>query len=122
MKYAISLESLKLDARIGILPHELAMPQPIAVSAHLSLAAFPEQRRPDDISEVLDYRKVRQLIIDEAAAGHINLIETLAERIAQRLLGLKFVTGVRVKVSKFAAFADCEAVAVEIEHPVAQRQ
>jgi 7,8-dihydroneopterin aldolase/epimerase/oxygenase len=116
MKYSISLESLKVDARIGILPHELARPQPIAVSAHLNLAAFPEQRRPEDISEVLDYRKVRQLILDETASGHFNLVETLAERIAQRMLALKFVTGVRIKVSKFAAFPDCDSVAVELEH------
>ena len=49
------------------------------------------------------------MILDECTAGHVNLLETLVGRLAQRLLTLPGVRGVRVKITKPEIFADCEA-------------
>ena len=38
--------------------------------------------RDDDILHVLDYRRVRQIIIDECTAEHVNLLETLIGKLA----------------------------------------
>jgi len=63
---------------------------------------------------VLDYRKVRKIIIDECTAEHVNLLETLIGKLANRLMQLPGVKGVRVKIAKLEIFVDCE-VAIRIE-------
>jgi 7,8-dihydroneopterin aldolase/epimerase/oxygenase len=68
----------------------------------------------EDISNVLDYRKVRQIIIDECTAEHVDLLESLIGKLTRRLLQLPGVLGVRVKIAKLEIFEDCE-VAIRME-------
>jgi len=110
----LTLAGLRFDANLGILAHEKNAPQPIQVDAELNLGAQPLSPRDDDILHVLDYRKVRQIIIDECTAEHVNLLESLIGKLAQRLLQLPGVLGVRVKIAKLEIFDDCE-VAIRIE-------
>ncbi|OJX28362.1 MAG: dihydroneopterin aldolase [Burkholderiales bacterium 68-12] len=110
----LTLTGLRFDANLGILAHEKNAPQPIQVDAELSLGAQPLAPHNDDIAHVLDYRKVRQIIIDECTAEHVNLLETLIGKLAHRLLQLPGVQGVRVKIAKLEIFADCE-VAIRME-------
>ena len=110
----LTLSGLRFDANLGILSHEKTAPQPIQVDAELSLGAQPLSPRDDDILHVLDYRKVRQIIIDECRAEHVNLLETLIGKLALRLLQLPGVLGVRVKIAKLEIFEDCE-VAIRVE-------
>ena len=105
----LTLTGLRFDANLGILAHEKISPQPIQVDAELSLGAQPLEPHDDDIAHVLDYRKVRQIIIDECTAEHVNLLETLIGKLAHRLLQLPGVQGVRVKIAKLEIFDDCEA-------------
>ena len=111
---SLSFTGLRFDAALGILDHEKGAPQPIQVDAELSLGPQPLHPRDDDISHVLDYRKVRQIIIDECTAEHVNLLETLIGKLCQRLLRLPGVLGVRVKIAKLEIFDDCE-VAIRME-------
>ena len=62
----------------------------------------------------MDYRKVRQIIIEECTAEHVNLLETLIGKVARRLMSLPSVVGVRVKLAKLEIFDDCE-VAIRVE-------
>ena len=110
----MTLTGLRFDANLGILAHEKNAPQPIQVDAELSLGVQPLAPRDDDIEHVLDYRKVRQIIIDECTAEHVNLLESLIGKLAQRLMQLPGVRGVRVKIAKIAIFDDCE-VAIRME-------
>lgn len=110
----LTLSGLRFHANLGILEHEKTAPQPIAVDAELCLGLQPLAPRDDDIGHVLDYRRVRQIIIDECTAEHVNLLESLIGKLAQRLLQLPGVLGVRVKITKLAIFADCE-VAIRVE-------
>lgn len=110
----LTLTGLRFDASLGILETEIATPQPIQVDAELSLGAQPLLPHDDDITHVLDYRKVRKIIIDECTAEHVNLLESLIGKLSQRLLQLPGVKGVRVKIAKLAIFADCE-VAIRME-------
>ena len=110
----LALTGLRFDASLGILDHEKRAPQPIQVDAELNLGAQPLRPRDDDITHVLDYRKVRQIIIDECTAEHVNLLETLIGKLAHRLLQLPGVQGVRVKIAKLEIFDDCE-VAIRME-------
>ena len=110
----LSLTGLRFDANLGILAQEKVAPQPIQVDAELNLGQQPLAPADDDIMHVLDYRKVRQIIIDECTAEHVNLLETLIGKLAQRLMQLPNVRGVRVKIAKLEIFDDCE-VAIRTE-------
>jgi dihydroneopterin aldolase len=111
---SLTLTGLRFAANLGILAHELERPQPIEVDAELNLGPQPLAPRDDDIRHVLDYRKVRQIIIDECTARHVNLLESLVGRLCQRLLQLPGVQGVRVRIVKLEIFDDCE-VAIRMQ-------
>ena len=110
----LNLTGLRFDANLGILEHEKTDPQPIQVDAELNLGTQPLSPHDDDICLVLDYRKVRQIIITECTAEHVNLLETLIGKLAHRLMQLPGVLGVRVKIAKLEIFEDCE-VAIRME-------
>ena len=109
----LTLTGLRFDANLGILEHEKSAPQPIQVDAELNLGTQP-LLPSDDINHVLDYRKVRQIIITECTAEHVNLLESLIGKLAHRLMMLPGVLGVRVKIAKLEIFDDCE-VAIRVE-------
>ena len=110
----LTLTGLRFDANLGILEFEKTAPQPIQVDAELSLGTQPLLPHNDEIDHVLDYRKVRQIIINECTAEHVNLLETLIGKLANRLMQLPGVLGVRVKIAKLEIFDDCE-VAIRVE-------
>ena len=110
----LSLTGLRFDANLGILAHEKTSPQPIMVDAELNLGPQPLMPHDDDIGHVLDYRKVRKIIIDECTAEHVNLLESLIGKLAHRLMQLPGVLGVRVRIVKLEIFDDCE-VAIQVE-------
>jgi dihydroneopterin aldolase len=110
----LTLTGLRFDASLGILESERTTPQPIQVDAELRLGIQPLLPQDDDINHVLDYRKVRQIIINECTAEHVNLLESLIGKLAHRLLQLPGVLGVRVKIAKLEIFDDCE-VAIRVE-------
>ena len=110
----LTLTGLRFTANLGILAHEKTTPQPIQVDAELNQGPQKLLPRDDDISHVLDYRRVRQIIIDECTAEHINLLETMIGRLSKRLMQLPGVIGVRVKIAKLEIFDDCE-VAIRME-------
>jgi dihydroneopterin aldolase len=113
----LTLTGLRFDANLGILEHEKTSPQPIQVDAELNLGTQPLLPTDDDIHHVLDYRKVRQIIINECTAEHVNLLESLIGKLAHRLMQLPGVLGVRVKIAKLEIFEDCEvAIRVETGH------
>ena len=110
----LTLTGQRFDASLGILEHEKNQPQPIQVDAELNLGTQPLTPSDDDITHVLDYRKVRQIIISECTAVHVNLLESLIGKLAHRLMLLPGVQGVRVKIAKLEIFDDCE-VAIRME-------
>ena len=110
----LTLTGLRFDANLGILAQEKVAPQPIQVDAELNLGTQDLLPSDDDILHVLDYRKVRQIIITECTAEHVNLLESLIGKLANRLMQLPGVLGVRVKIAKLEIFDDCE-VAIRVE-------
>ncbi|NLY64297.1 MAG: dihydroneopterin aldolase [Alcaligenaceae bacterium] len=110
----IFFSKLALDARIGILAHELRATQPLHINAEIDINS-PKQLNDNDINSVLDYRKLREAIIEESTRGHVHLVESLGEMIANRLLqDFPEVQKVMLRISKPQAFADCEEVGIEV--------
>jgi 7,8-dihydroneopterin aldolase/epimerase/oxygenase len=110
----LTLTGLRFDANLGILDREKAAPQPIRVDAELNLGTQPLLPGDDDIMHVLDYRKVRKIVIEECTSEHVNLLESLIGKLSYRLMQLPGVLGVRVKIAKLEIFDDCE-VAIRVE-------
>ena len=69
----------------------------------------------DELARVVDYEKVAERVRGIVAAGHVRLVETLAERIAEACLADRRVHLARVRVEKLDIFADAASAGVEIE-------
>ena len=69
----------------------------------------------DDLARVVDYEQVANTVRGIIAAGHVRLVETLAERIAEACLLDPRVHVARIRVEKLDVFPDTAAVGVEIE-------
>ena len=110
----VFVRDLKVDAYIGIHTHEKLGRQRVIVNVDLSVAE-PEGPVKDKISEVLCYEEVAAGIDRIVDTGHINLVETFAERIAQFCLRDERVVTARVRVEKPDALERAGSVGVEIE-------
>jgi dihydroneopterin aldolase len=111
----IIFSRIRLDAHIGILEHERLATQPIHVDAEIDVD-ITQKVDDNDISTVLDYRALHDAIVQECTRGHVNLLETLTEQVAHRLLALFAETRtVKVRITKPSAFADSVGVAIEIQ-------
>jgi dihydroneopterin aldolase len=113
-KTKVFIRDLELLARIGIHGHEQGMPQPVRINVDLEAEASPST---DKVEEVVDYETIANKIREIVASGHINLAETLAERIAATCLEDGRVGNVRVRVEKLHAVQGANAAGVEIERP-----
>lgn len=111
----IFFDKLTIDARIGILEHELRATQPIYVDAEFDTLVH-QPCNDNDINSVLDYRQLRQTIIDCCTQQHVNLLETLIEKTAQTILSqFPDIMRVQLRIRKPHAFTDCDAVGIQIE-------
>lgn len=81
----IELRGLRFAARHGVLPGERDHPQPFEVDVVLELD-LARAGRTDDLSATVDYGDVFETARSIVEGPHVGLIETLAERIAARVL------------------------------------
>jgi dihydroneopterin aldolase len=117
----VFLRDMVLPANIGVHPHEERGQQRIRVNVDLGVrddGARPLSRAAvgrDELSRVVDYEAVARRVRSIVAAGHVRLVETLAERIAEACLEDARVELARVRVEKLNVFADAASAGVEIE-------
>ena len=110
----IIFSCIRLDAHIGILEHERLASQPIHVDAEIDVDVT-QGVDDNDIGTVLDYRALHDAIVQECTRCHVNLLETLTEQLANRLLTLFAETSsVKLRITKPSAFADSVGVAIEV--------
>jgi dihydroneopterin aldolase len=69
----------------------------------------------DDIDNVVCYEKIANAIKTIVNSGHVHLVETLAENIAEMNLQDPRVSCVRVRVEKLEAIENTTSVGIEIE-------
>ena len=93
----VFLRDLAVEAHIGYFPHEKGVRQPLLVTVELEVdgADFAA----DDLAQTVDYTALAGFV-ETLAAGHIDLIESFAERLAARCLELERVAAVLVRVEK----------------------
>ncbi len=108
----VFVRDLQLLCRIGVYRHERRKDQRVRVNLDL---AVREGETADRLAAVVDYEEIVERVRRIPAKGHINLIETLAERIAEACLVDERVRTARVRVEKLDVFPDAASVGVEIE-------
>lgn len=112
--YRVFVRDLVLSCSIGVHDFEKGRPQRVRVTAELIVSEEPDVTS-DDLSGVLNYEPIVNGIKAIAASGHINLVETLAERIIDFCLIERRVAAARVVVEKLDVYPEAESVGVTIE-------
>ncbi|MEI6560184.1 MAG: dihydroneopterin aldolase [Rhodospirillaceae bacterium] len=111
--YRIFLRDLVVRLSIGVHEHEHRRPQQVRLTVDLTVR-HPGPGFRDEIAAVLSYESLVEGIRRVAADGHIKLIETLAERIADLSLADPRVLVAEVRAEKLEVFADAASVGVVI--------
>ena len=112
--HRVFIRDLVVPCSIGAHAHERDGPQRVRVNVELDVESSAAAAG-DALSNVVDYEAVVLAVRNLAGQGHVNLVETLAERIAQACLADARVLGARVRVEKLDVFADAAGVGVELE-------
>jgi dihydroneopterin aldolase len=109
----VFITGLELIGSIGVYEHEKRYEQRIVVSLDL-LVHDAYNGRSDSIADVYDYDVAIRAVKETVGSGHFNLIETLAERIAERCLSDRSIRTVTVRIEKPDVLPACRAVGVAI--------
>lgn len=110
----VFVEELEVEAVVGVHDYEKRAAQRLIIGVDLTVREDPAGHA-DRLAKVVDYGALVRRIQAICRAGHVNLIETLAERIADGCLEDARVLAVRVRIKKPDAIAACAAVGIEIE-------
>jgi dihydroneopterin aldolase len=109
----ILVKDLEFACQIGFYRREKGRTQPVRINLDLSVVDNPVDDH--NLSTVVDYCALVDRVRAMATQGHVNLVETLAERIAALCLEDARILGVRVRVDKPQAIPDAQSAGVEIE-------
>jgi dihydroneopterin aldolase len=88
---------MRFHARIGVLPHEAEIAQSIEVDVTLWVR---RKSAPLSTSDIVDYRRVYEIVEEVVTDGHTNFLEQVCDSIADRALAMSLVESVRIAVRK----------------------
>ena len=113
MKDRIFLEGLESRCVIGIFDWERKLKQKILIDLE-----FPtdtrKAARSDRIDSTINYKEIAKLLLREVPKSRFQLVETLAEFIAELCLKRFFLPEITVRVSKPGAIRGSRNVGVQI--------
>jgi dihydroneopterin aldolase len=110
----IYLSDLEIDTVIGIYDWERRITQ--TVSFDLEMATdIRKAAASDAIEDTLDYKAVAKRLIQFVGESQFQLVETLAERVAEIILTEFDVPWVRVRLNKKGAVRHASGVGILIE-------
>jgi len=110
----VFIEGLEIEALIGIYDWERRIRQPLVFDIEMAF----DNRIPaatDAIADTLNYKAISNRVVEYVSQSSFELVETLAERVAQIILTEFGVQRVRLKLSKPGAVRGARAVGVMIE-------
>jgi dihydroneopterin aldolase len=95
----IELQGMVFSGRHGVRPAEREQPQEFKVDVKLD-TDLVAAGRSDRVEDTVDYRLVYRIVKEVIEGESVQLIETLAHRIAERVLDLKKVDAVSIRIAK----------------------
>lgn len=110
----VYIRDLRVKARIGIYPWEKSIQQHIRVDLEMAWDnTIPAAS--DKIEDTLNYKTAAQRVVELVEADHYELVERLAENIANTLMREMNVPWISVTVGKPFAVKGSGEVGVRIE-------
>lgn len=109
----ITLTGLRGFGHHGVFDFERAQGQEFIADVALELDLAPAAGT-DDVADTVDYGALAQRLVAVISGPPVNLIETLADRLAQVCLADQRVTAVEVTVHKPAAPVEVEVADVSV--------
>lgn len=110
----VYIEGLTFQTTIGFYQWEKEIKQTLVIDLAMgwntALAA-----ENDELAKTLDYAEISEAIVEFANNNPVDLIETLAERIATYLMTQYNIPWLRLKLMKPTAVHNATTVGVEIE-------
>jgi 7,8-dihydroneopterin aldolase/epimerase/oxygenase len=111
--YRIAVRDLEVTWSIGVYDYEHQKRQPILINLDLEARALDDWDA-DDYQAVPCYARIVERIGQMAAEGHVKLVETLANRIAEMCLEDDRILSAKIRVEKPEALKNAGSVGVEI--------
>lgn len=110
----IYLHDLRVDAVIGIFEWERRVKQTIVLDLDMA-ADIRKAASSDDIHDTLDYKAVAKRVMTFVESSRFELVETLAERIAEIVMQEFSVPWLRLRLNKQGAVRGARDVGIIIE-------
>ena len=110
----IFIHELRLETTIGVHAHERQARQALILDLELGADIRPAAAT-DRLNDTLDYQAVAQRMAELAAASEFQLVETLAERLAELLLWEFAAPWLRLTLRKPGALPEAREAGVCIE-------
>ena len=117
----IFLRDLRTEATIGIYDWERKIKQTLSLDFELP-ADNRRAAATDRIEDTLDYKTLAKRVLSFIEASRYELVETLAEELAQLILAEFDVAWVKLSVNKVGAIRGSRDVGVMIERTRADRR
>ncbi len=109
----VLVEGYELIGSVGVYEHERRYEQRIVVSLELDVLDHYDGVS-DQLGGVYDYDHAISAVRGTVESRHFNLLETLAERIAETCLEHPHVLALKVRIAKPDILIACRAVGIEI--------
>ncbi len=109
----VFVEGYELIGSVGVYEHERRYEQRIVVSLELEVRDKYDGVS-DELGGVYDYDHAIAAVRSTVDSRHFNLLETLAERIAEACLASADVVTAKVRIAKPDVLIACRAVGIEI--------
>lgn len=110
----VFVQGLEVLTTIGVYEWEKGIRQKLRFDLEMGFDNHPAAA-DDDIHKALDYASLSQKVAAYAEQNHVELVETMAERVAQLILAEFPVLSVKVRLTKPGAVPNAAGVGVEIE-------
>jgi dihydroneopterin aldolase/D-erythro-7,8-dihydroneopterin triphosphate epimerase len=109
----IYIRDLALRCIIGVYPEERKNKQDVIINITLG-TDLRAAGKSDSLNDTVDYKTIKLAVVDFVEKSSFNLIESLAEGIAEICLKDKRVLSATVAIDKPGALRFCRSVAVEV--------
>ncbi|WBQ09029.1 dihydroneopterin aldolase [Hyphomonadaceae bacterium ML37] len=113
-RVSVHVRGLRLEAEVGVYDSERGRRQPVRIDLTADVdatACHPDGRLADTVNYAALAEAVRQIVL----ARHHDLLEDLAQTIADTLFADPRITRLALSIDKLTALADADSVGVSLE-------
>ena len=109
----IKLNNIEIFAYHGLKSEEKILGLKFQIDAHILVDKLSSKN--DLIDSTINYEEITKLIVNNFTNKRFNLLESIAERISEKILEIPKVNEVKIKIRKPSVALNCICDSVEIE-------